>query len=142
MNTVRLSAVIGILTSVILAASCQERHIADTMTAYENKVVSSDLSNQNITCFAEDSEGYIWIGTESGLNKYNGSEFVQFFHNEDSTSINTNRIKTLFLDSEGTLWIGTASGINTLDEHERFIHYDLPSSSKLLNGIYEHEDVL
>ncbi|MBQ3881323.1 MAG: helix-turn-helix domain-containing protein [Bacteroidales bacterium] len=142
MNTVRLSAVIGILTSVILAASCQERHIADTMTAYENKVVSSDLSNQNITCFAEDSEGYIWIGTESGLNKYNGSEFVQYFHNEDSTSINTNRIKTLFLDSEGTLWIGTASGINTLDEHERFIHYDLPSSSKLLNGIYEHEDVL
>lgn len=125
-----------------LLLACQGKPVPEAPTPYESKVVSSELSNQNVTCFAEDTEGYIWIGTESGLNKYNGNEFVQYYHTDDSTSINLNRIKTLFVDSDSTLWIGTASGINALDDRERFIHFDLPSSSRLLNGIYEHEGEL
>ena len=138
MNTVRPCPTLLLIAFSLAVLSCQDKHLDGPVTAYESKVVSTELSNQNVTCFAEDSEGYIWIGTESGLNKYNGSEFVQYYHTEDSTSINTNRIKTLFLDSFDTLWIGTASGINALDESENFIHFDLPSTSKLLNGIYEY----
>ncbi|MBQ9174423.1 MAG: helix-turn-helix domain-containing protein [Bacteroidales bacterium] len=132
-----------LLSCILPLASCEKGGIPeDIPQSYESKVVSSGLSNRNVTCFAEDAEGYIWIGTESGLNKFNGNEYVQYYHTEDSTSINTNRIKTLFLSSDGTLWVGTASGINSLDDSERFIHYDLPSTSKLLNGIYEHREEL
>ena len=82
-----------LLSCILPLASCEKGGIPeDIPQSYESKVVSSGLSNRNVTCFAEDAEGYIWIGTESGLNKFNGNEYVQYYHTEDSTSINTNRI--------------------------------------------------
>lgn len=127
---------------LLLSVSCQEKAPVQDSPVSQSKVLSPTLSNQSITCFAEDAQGYIWIGTESGLNQYNGSEYVQFFHNEDPASINLNRIKAAFCSSDQTLWVGTASGINALGQDGAFRHYDLPSSSKLLNGIYTWQDEL
>lgn len=73
--------------------------------------VSDYLSNRQITCFAEDSLGYVWIGTARGLNRYNSEDYHQYFMDEtDSTSLPSNFISSLFVDNTGRLWVGTRNG--------------------------------
>ncbi len=66
------------------------------------------LSSNHVTSFAQTPDGYLWIGTTDGLNRFDGYEF-HIFKNDprDSTSISDNHITSLYVDQQGTLWIGT-----------------------------------
>ena len=60
-----------------------------------------------ITSIAEDRQGYIWVGTQGGLARYDGYQFTHFRPNSlDSTSIRCCVIEWLYVDREGMLWIG------------------------------------
>jgi ligand-binding sensor domain-containing protein/signal transduction histidine kinase len=73
--------------------------------------VDAGLSNSNVTCFLQDSDGFLWIGTRDGLNKYDGYGFKVYRNDqEDSTSLLKNNIYVLFEDSQKTLWISTRGG--------------------------------
>ena len=69
------------------------------------------LSNSDINAIVQDKDGFIWFGTEYGLNRYDGYE-MRFYRNipGDLTSISDNSINYLYIDYEGTLWIGTSRG--------------------------------
>ncbi|MEJ2196368.1 MAG: two-component regulator propeller domain-containing protein [Ignavibacteriaceae bacterium] len=74
----------------------------------------------------KDSKGFMWFGTESGLNKYDGYEFVIYKNLPfDSTSISNNQIQSTFEDDEGFIWICTVGGgLNRFNrETETFTHY-------------------
>ena len=81
------------------------------------------LSNNRFQAICEDMSGFIWIGTENGLNRYDGYHFYQFFqdHN-DSLSLISNYIRSLYTDDDGTLWIGTNRGVQYLKPSERSFH--------------------
>jgi signal transduction histidine kinase/ligand-binding sensor domain-containing protein/DNA-binding response OmpR family regulator len=69
------------------------------------------LSNSESNAIIQDKEGFIWIGTLDGLNRYDGRSFKVYRKiAHDSSSLQHNNIKSLFLDSKGTLWIGTDRG--------------------------------
>ncbi len=71
------------------------------------------LSQAFVTSFVQDSEGYIWIGTQEGLNRYDGFNFDHFYHSFDSSgSLSHDQIRALHLDKKGRLWVGTDSGLN------------------------------
>ena len=73
--------------------------------------VGSGLSNSNVTCFLQDSRGFMWIGTRDGLNKYDGYEFKVYRNDqEDTTTLLKNHIYQLFEDSHGTIWVSTRGG--------------------------------
>ncbi len=64
------------------------------------------LSHNHILCFAEDNNGFLWIGTRAGLNRYDGYNFKIFKHNpNDSTSIPNNFIQEITKDQLGRFWI-------------------------------------
>jgi ligand-binding sensor domain-containing protein len=66
------------------------------------------LSNLNITTIAQDSKGFLWVGTLDGLNRFDGYEFETYRNIEnDTTSLAENRIETLYEDSNGILWVST-----------------------------------
>jgi signal transduction histidine kinase/ligand-binding sensor domain-containing protein len=66
-----------------------------------------------VNCLFQDSRGYIWIGTQNGLNKFNGYTFESFSTNPtDTNSISNNWIYSIDEDREGNLWIGTKGGLN------------------------------
>ena len=85
----------------------------DLYTRFQNYSVEDGLSNNGIRAIYQDHYGYLWIGTEEGLNKYDGYEFTKFYHHaEDSTSLSSNTINDIKEDIYGNLWIATNHGLN------------------------------
>ncbi len=74
------------------------------------------LSQSVVTCLLQDEQGFLWIGTQDGLNRYDGYTFHIFRPDpNDPTSISDNWINALFQDRQGYLWIGTNEGLNRYD---------------------------
>jgi signal transduction histidine kinase/ligand-binding sensor domain-containing protein/DNA-binding response OmpR family regulator/photosystem II stability/assembly factor-like uncharacterized protein len=93
---------------------------------FEHISVEQGLSHSTVQCILQDSRGYMWFGTEEGLNKYDGYKFTIYKHNpDDPYSLSHNNIRSLYEDKSGVLWIGTDDeGLNQFDrEKEQFIHY-------------------
>jgi len=93
---------------------------------YNNLNRENGLSQNTVTCIAQDPFGFLWFGTRDGLNVYNGYDFTVFKHQSaDPHSISSNDIQCLFRDSNGTMWIGTKErGLNRYDSYTgRFNHY-------------------
>ena len=64
----------------------------------------------------QDQQGFLWVGTINGLNRYDGYLIKSYRHNPlDSTSISHNNITALFVDHYGVLWVGTRGGLNRYD---------------------------
>lgn len=84
-----------------------------TAAAAQNARSSQSISNQHVTCITADKNGYMWIGTLDGLNKYNGMEFISYFaslsNNGNQVSSGTS-ILTVCIDSKGRTWAGTPMG--------------------------------
>ncbi len=77
------------------------------------------LSQSRVNAITEDKDGFLWMGTDDGLNRYNGREITVFKNNpgNDST-ISDNWIYVLFTDAGGQLWIGTLEGgLNRYDKY-------------------------
>ncbi len=69
---------------------------------------SNGLVNNQVTCIFKDSRGFIWIGTTAGLSRFDGTNFVNYTHNDkDPTSITDNYITDIKEDGKGRLWIST-----------------------------------
>ena len=100
---------------------------------------SNPLTSQDATCMAQDSTGYIWIGTSDGLNRYNGYEIKQYkWTPGDSTSISDNDILELYTSSTGNLWVLTRHGLcRYLPATDKFSRLDsLYDINGPLEGIY------
>ena len=89
--------------------------------------IEDGLSHHSTTSQFIDSRGFLWVGTENGLNRYDGYEFVSFHHDPmDSTTISSNRVRGITEDKQGQLWLATQRGIDKFDRlTESFKHYDL-----------------
>ncbi|TRX60639.1 response regulator [Fulvivirga sp. M361] len=84
------------------------------------------LSENYVNCIFQDSRGFIWIGTNDGLNRFDGYNFKTYrYKPNDPDGISTNLINTLTEDQEGNLWIGTTNeGLCRLDtKREVFTYY-------------------
>lgn len=74
------------------------------------------LQNNYILSLYQDHAGFMWIGTENGLNRFDGHHFISFrFDPDDSTSINNNWVYSIHEDQKRNLWVGTQRGLNRLD---------------------------
>jgi ligand-binding sensor domain-containing protein len=87
---------------------------------FNNISIKNGLSQSSPNCIFQDSRGIIWIGTEDGLNKYDGYSFTVFRPGQDDEySISNSRILSLTEDDKGNLWIGTnGGGLNRYDRNE------------------------
>ncbi len=88
--------------------------------------IGDGLSQNTANCVLQDVRGFMWIGTQDGLNRYDGYEFKIFRHMPlNPTSISDSYILSIFEDQAGVIWIGTyGGGLNRFDrEKEKFTHY-------------------
>ncbi len=114
--------------------------------------VSDSLSQNTILSILQDSQGFMWFGTENGLNRFDGYTFIVFRHDrEDPTSLSSDqRIRVLFEDKSGAIWIGTRYGLNKFDpSKEQFVRYlhspddpDTLSGNEILSICQDKADTL
>jgi|WetSurMetagenome_2_1015567.scaffolds.fasta_scaffold00004_112 ligand-binding sensor domain-containing protein/signal transduction histidine kinase/DNA-binding response OmpR family regulator len=96
------------LSSFLLA---QEDHYV-----FSHLDVNDGLSENRIKCIIRDRNGFVWFGSSTGLNRYDGYEFEVFLKDDaDTASLFDNDINLISEDFDGNLWIGTKTGINMLD---------------------------
>jgi signal transduction histidine kinase/ligand-binding sensor domain-containing protein len=93
---------------------------------FENISVNDGLSQSSGRVIIQDSKGFIWIGTQDGLNKYDGQSFTIYNSDPlDTNSMSDNFIQDITEDEEGILWIGyNTGGMDRFDpNNEIFTHY-------------------
>lgn len=90
------------------------------------------LSQVQVVTIIQDHHGFIWIGTQEGLNRFDGYEFQNYYHSEEiENSLSHNSIWSLLADSTGRLWVGTDAGLNLFDDTDRtFSLFDLKEGEK------------
>jgi ligand-binding sensor domain-containing protein len=91
---------------------------------FSNIDVNQGLSHNQIKCFFRDSQGFMWFGTISGLNRYDGYT-IKTFRNVpgDPGSISNSDINSLFEDPDGNIWMTTWTGTDIYDpDTETFSH--------------------
>lgn len=135
-----LSFFLIILTGV--ATNAQTKSLRFKHVSY-----NEGLTNSNVYCFAQDNKGFMWIGTEGGLFRYDGLRFKEYkSYINDTASINSNVAFSILYDSYDNLWVGTYKGINLYNqEHDNFIDFNLSELytsdfATTVNGIIEIPD--
>lgn len=77
--------------------------------------IEDGLSQSTITQIAQDKAGFIWLGTQDGLNRFDGNNFKVYKHKEnDTNSLSNNYVISLVCDSSGNVWVGTTNGLNCI----------------------------
>lgn len=86
---------------------------------FENFTSKINLPNSSVTTIKQDYLGYLWMGTQNGLVKYDGF-FTQVFQPKDESegSISDRGITSIFEDKNKILWIGTMGGLNKFDRKD------------------------
>ena len=115
----------GILLCLLPFAVSFESAAAVEDRWYFTHFTSSDsgLSFNNVHAVSQDSNGFIWIATEDGLNRFDGISFERYY--KEDLGVNTDFITTLCPDLEGNMWVGTDDGVTFYSHREdRFIPLD------------------
>ncbi len=80
--------------------------------------VKEGLPQSYGNCLFQDRQGFIWIGTNSGVCRYDGFGFTSFRNNMgDSTSLSSSQINALNEDEKGNIWVGTRNGVNLMNPY-------------------------
>ena len=88
--------------------------------------VEEGLSQSSAVCLAQDHEGFLWVGSYAGLNRYDGYGFKTYASDQGNPgSLADSNIRSLSVDDSGTLWVGTRNGgLSRYDKQsDSFVNY-------------------
>src|SRR5215467_2440872 len=109
---------------------------------FEHITTAQGLSSNKVSEIIQDREGFYWIATSDGLNRFDGSSF-KIFRNEtgNPSSLAHNSCKSLLEDVEGNIWVGTYKGVSIYDKKENRFRNILfqqdESYPKMLNRVFD-----
>jgi ligand-binding sensor domain-containing protein len=116
--------------------------------AFEHISVEHGLSQSTVHTIAQDKAGFLWLGTESGLNRYDGFRFLTFHPEKDNPrSLAGNWIEKIVPDRHGMLWVTARNAGLTLVDPESLSMVRIPSSdgsgglpARIINAIVEDRE--
>ncbi|MEO5967430.1 MAG: two-component regulator propeller domain-containing protein, partial [Ferruginibacter sp.] len=105
--------IIFIIVSVVFT----QGQIPGRFTTYS---VKDGLSQSSVHAIHRDKDGLLWIGTQDGLNSFDGNTFLTYrYNNLDTTTISDQFILKILEDKKGNLWVGTRNGLNFFNKYTR-----------------------
>lgn len=114
----------------------------ETTLYFSHFTNKNGLSQNSVHCIAQDSTGYVWLGTEDGLNRFDGYEFAHF--HEDGTkagNLSSDYITDLAFDNSNRLWIATWNGLNRYQQETEtfhaYLHRPNETGSLVSNTVYQ-----
>ena len=112
---------------------------------------NSDLISNSINTLLKDDNGIIWIGTDSGLVKYDSinEKFINYFNKPyDKYSLVDDEVYSMIKDKSGLIWVGTYAGISMFEPENKIEHYksdplsSMSINENLIQGLYEDDEGL
>lgn len=126
MKTMNKKYIIYMLLLIILLITTNIVYVSAYNNINFKNITSEDgLSQGTVETIIQDDQGYIWLGTNDGLCRYNGYEFKIYKHDEElENSITNNYIVDIKQDNSGNIWVGTDNGLAKYNEQtENFATY-------------------
>src|SRR4030042_1211177 len=112
----------------------------DVPSDFVHLTIADGLSQGSAFSILQDDQGFIWIGTEDGLNRYDGHTFKIYRPSNAPNSLTNKPGRILFKDSRGVLWIGTLHGLNRYnqetDDLTRYLRHAGDPKTLSNNSIY------
>ncbi len=131
----------------LLFAACsfsQTPGLSGTGVVIRRITAREGLPSRLVVSMTQDKHGFIWIGTEEGLWRYNGENSTRWFKSNDSTSLSNGFVLALHEDRDGFLWVGTRQGLNRYNQEtgsfRRYFHdprEDCTISNDEIRSIFE-----
>lgn len=128
MRIIRYIHTLVLLCLAVIAKSAEGRYYA-----------GNKMSSGFITCVEQDDNGFVWIGTNYGLNRFDGYRFVSYFSSSaDSLSLADNAVNALYTDTGGHLWVGGGHGLSLYDAaRDCFRRVPLPGATPYVSAFAE-----
>jgi len=118
------------LLCVIIASSFLYVRAQDHIQ-FKNYTINDGLSQSSVTCIIQDQLGALWLGTQDGINRFNGKDF-EVFSGDQGYDISNEYIHTSFTDRNGNMWFGTYNGLIKYNPRTvRFSSFRLHSKQRL-----------
>jgi PAS domain S-box-containing protein len=116
-----------------------------TNLQFQRFTIEQGLAQNSVFCILQDQKGFMWFGTEQGLNRFDGYTFVVHkFQYDNPNRLSNSYVLSFHEDSPGIFWIGTnGGGLNRFDpENEEFSHFlvdpeSIDSLSNIINVVFE-----
>ena len=128
MRASRRNGVTALLSLTLLATATLAHAVESRSVRFQHLSRDDGLSQAFVYDIVQDPRGFMWFGTQEGLNRWDGYTFTVFAHDPaNADSISDESIRSLLIDSQGTLWVGSdAGGLSRYNEHDRsftnFLH--------------------
>ena len=119
----------GKILSIIIFIALSSR-LFGQIEEFSHYGLNEGLSQSVINTIFQDSQGFLWFGTQNGLNRFDGYSFKKYLNNpSDPSSIVDNWIYDITEDNHGNLWIGTKKGLAKdraqMRHHNQYTQYIL-----------------
>ncbi|GEM_PF-2457186 len=113
------------LSALLFSSAYATESTSSNALKFEHLSLQEGLSHASVYALYQDNQGFIWIGTQDGLNRFDGQNFVKYRHEPQNTAtLSHNSVYALSEDQQGFLWIGTGNGLNRFDHKlETFTRY-------------------
>lgn len=112
-----------VLVLCALSASALQPDVALTQFAHSHWDIEQGLPQRSVFAIAQTTEGYLWVGTEEGLARFDGDRFV-VFNKFNTPAFKRHGVRSMCTSGDGSLWIGTLDGVVRFDG-ERFSRIDV-----------------
>ena len=112
--------ILTVLLPLILFGLSGSAWASGPSVRFDKLSIEHGLSQSMVFSIAQDEQGFMWFGTQDGLNRYDGYEFKTFRHDpDDPNSLSKNFVWALHNDSKGRLWVGSEwGGVDPLRAHQ------------------------
>jgi diguanylate cyclase (GGDEF)-like protein len=107
----------------VLALLCAMPAVVSSAQRYSFREYTEGLGNLNIACLVQDHTGYLWVGTQNGLYRYDGTKFQSF---GAAQGVPERMIQSLYVSPDGTLWVATTTGIFFEQRDGHFVEVKSP----------------
>lgn len=112
-----------LLFALAAIAMAQPAKLPEKQYTFIHYTTSSGLLSNQVNTILQDEDGYIWIGTSDGLQRYDGSRYITFRHSpSDPGSIPSNIVQHLVMDKEKNIWLSSQGGHIGIFDKKKFTY--------------------